>query len=184
MQRLLRPIPLAVIASTAALIGLLGYGVVSKEPDTGLDRAVARNERPAAPPIELERLGGGGRGSLADYRGKVVVLNFWASWCTPCKTESPLLQRWHERIASRGGTVLGVDARDVSSDALDFVRRYRLTYPMLHDGPGDRLDPYGVAAYPETFVIDREGRIVAIARGEVSDDFLRRNVPPLLEEPA
>ena len=62
------------------------------------------------------------------------MLNFWASWCEPCRAESPLLQRWHERISSaRPGTVLGVDMLDVTSDARDFVREYGLTYPMLHD---------------------------------------------------
>ena len=62
-------------------------------------------------------MGGGGDASLADYRGKVVVLNFWASWCEPCKAESPLLERWHRRISSRGGTVLGVDMLDITDDA-------------------------------------------------------------------
>ena len=78
-----------------------------------------RGERPAAPALRCRRSTGSGRGSLADYRGKVVVLNFWASWCEPCRTESPLLERWHRRLAARGGTVLGVDVLDVSSDARD-----------------------------------------------------------------
>ena len=182
MRRVLSPLPIATIVAVAALLGLLAYGLSSNEPDRGIERALARGERKPAPAIELPRLSGGGRSSLADYRGKVVVLNFWASWCEPCRTESPLLQRWHERIARRGGTVLGVDVLDVSSDARAFAREYRLRYPMLRDRSGDALDDFGVVAYPETFVIDRRGRIAASRRGPVDEAFMRRHVAPLLGE--
>jgi cytochrome c biogenesis protein CcmG, thiol:disulfide interchange protein DsbE len=100
----------------------------------------------------------------------------------PCREESPLLQRWHRRIGSRGGTLLGVNILDVSSDARAFVREYRLTYPMLRDGGGDSGKEFGVIGYPETFVIDRRGRIVAVTRGPVDEADLRRQVLPLLEE--
>ena len=182
MRRVLSPVPVAVILVVAALIGLLAYGLDSNEPDRGIERALARGERKPAPQIELPRLSGQGRESLAEYRGKVVVLNFWASWCEPCRTESPLLQRWHERISRRGGTVLGVDVLDVTSDARAFVREYRLTYPMLRDRAGDALEEFGVVAYPETFVVDRRGRIAAGRRGPVDEAFMRRHVDRLLRE--
>ena len=147
--------------------------------------ALARGERPAAPPISASNLSGGGRSSLADYRGKVVVLNFWASWCEPCRDESPLLDRWHAKVSRGGrGTVLGVDVLDVSDDARDFVREFGLDYPMLRDGEGEVLGRYGVVAYPETFVIDRRGRIVASRRGPVDEKFMRDEVQPLVEAPA
>ena len=133
-----------------------------------------------APDLELPRLTGGGRASLADYRGQVVVLNIWASWCEPCKAESPLLERWHQRMKRSGGTVLGIDTLDVTSDALDFIDEYDLTYPMLRDRGGDAITALGVVAYPETFVIDRRGRIVASERGPVDEAFMRENVLPLL----
>jgi cytochrome c biogenesis protein CcmG, thiol:disulfide interchange protein DsbE len=182
MRRVLSPIPIAVILGVAAIVGLLAYGLSSNEPDRGIEEALARGEREPAPRLELPRLSGGGTGSLSDYRGKVVVLNFWASWCEPCRAESPLLERWQRRMSDTGGTVLGVDVLDVSSDARDFVREYRLSYPMLRDGDGDTLGEFGVVAYPETFVIDRRGRIAAIRRGPVDERFLRRHVPRLLEE--
>jgi cytochrome c biogenesis protein CcmG/thiol:disulfide interchange protein DsbE len=179
-----RASPLAVTAllAVAALLGLLAYGLVSTEPDRGVEDALARGERPPAPALELDRLSGGGSESLADYRGKVVVLNVWASYCDPCKEESPLLQRWHERISRDGrATVLGVDMLDVTSDARAFVREYGLTYPMLRDPDGDSLAALGVIGYPETFVIDRRGRIAAAARGPVGEAWMRANVAPLLE---
>jgi cytochrome c biogenesis protein CcmG/thiol:disulfide interchange protein DsbE len=184
MKRLLTPLPIAVICALVALLALLGYGLSANHPDDSLDAAIARGERPAAPSLALPRLDGAGRTSLAANRGKVVVLNFWASWCDPCRSESPLLERWHRRIAGKGGTVVGVDLLDVDSDARDFVRKYKLTYPMLRDRNGRTQGDFGVAGFPETFVIDRRGRVAALKRGPVNEAWLRSKVAPLLEEPA
>jgi cytochrome c biogenesis protein CcmG, thiol:disulfide interchange protein DsbE len=184
MRRMLAPLPIAVICAVVALLVLLAYGLASKQGDSGIDQAVARGERDPAPALRLTRLDGGGRQSLADYRGKVVVLNFWASWCDPCRRESPLLERWHGKISKRQGTVLGVDVRDVTSDARTFVRRYRLSYPMLRDREGGSQGDYGVVGYPESVVIDRRGRIAAVKRGPVDDAWLRLHVEPLLKESA
>src|SRR3954452_23323635 len=182
MRRLLAPVPLAVITVVVALVALLAYGLASKSPDATIDQTLARGERQTAPALTLPRLSGGEKTSLTSYRGKVVVLNFWASWCEPCRTESPLLERWHRRMAGRGGTVLGVDVLDVASDARAFARKYGLSYPMARDGDGNVLGPWGVAGYPETFVIDRRGRIAATQRGPVDDAFMRARVAPLLRE--
>ncbi len=177
-------VALAVIAALAALVALLAYGVTSRQPNRGIERALAAGEREPAPSITLPRLSGGGSESLSDYRGEVVILNYWASWCDPCRDEAPLLQRWHRRIAPRGGTVLGVDALDVTSDARSFTREYGLTYPMLRDRDGRMQSRFGVVGYPETIVLDRRGRIAALRRGPVDERFLARTVGPLLEEPA
>ncbi len=180
MRRTLSPVPVAVICVLAALVALLAYGLVQNEPDRGVDEALQRGERADAPDLELPKLDGGGNASLDDYRGQVVVLNFWASWCKPCKDESPLLERWHRRIRDRGGTILGVDMLDVTEDALEFIDEYGLTYPMLKDGDGEGLERFGVVQYPETFVIDRQGRIAAVRRGPVDEEFMRSRVEPLL----
>jgi cytochrome c biogenesis protein CcmG, thiol:disulfide interchange protein DsbE len=182
MRRLLAPIPMAVLVASVALVALLAYGLASNEPDRGVEQALGSGGREQAPEVELPRLEGGGDASLADYRGKVVVLNFWASWCEPCKVESPLLQRWHERLAKQGGLVLGIDVQDISGDAVDFVDEFGLTYPMLRDGPGDLRDDFGILGLPETFVVDRKGRIAAVVRGVVDDEFMREQVEPLLKE--
>jgi len=116
-MRIFWPVTLA----AAALVGLLAYGLVSKGSDTTLDDAVAKGKRPAAPVSALPWLRRGGSGSLADYRGKVVVLNVWASWCDPCREEVPLLQRTHEQIEAKGGLVLGLDTQDASGAAIEFL---------------------------------------------------------------
>ena len=184
MRRLLSPLPIAVVCGLIALVALLGYGLSSEQPDRDIEQALAQGERRPAPEVELPRLEGGGTGSLADYRGKVVVLNYWASWCKPCREESPLLERWHRRIVPRGATVLGVDVLDVTSDAREFIREFRLSYPMLRDRDGETQRRFGVVAYPETFVIDRRGRIAASRRGPVDERFMRERVAPLLRERA
>jgi cytochrome c biogenesis protein CcmG/thiol:disulfide interchange protein DsbE len=184
VKRLLNPVSVAAVVATLALVALLVYGVVSGGEDSGIDEAIADGERPDVPELTLPRLDGPGETSLDDLRGKVVVLNFWASWCEPCRDEAPLLERWHRRIQPQNATVLGVDALDATDDARAFVRRFGITYPNVRDVSGERLRPFGIAAYPETFVIDRRGRIAALVRGPVTEEFLAREVPPLLREGA
>jgi cytochrome c biogenesis protein CcmG/thiol:disulfide interchange protein DsbE len=174
----------AVILAAALLVGLLAYGVASRRADTSIDDAIANGQRVAAPTARLPVLGAGGERSLADYKGKVVVLNFWASWCKPCTEELPLLERTHRAIAGRDALVLGANYQDVSTSALGFVRRFKLTYPSLRDRDGKFADRYGSHAFPETFVVDRRGRIAAKRRGPVDQRWLDRTLPPLLGEKA
>jgi cytochrome c biogenesis protein CcmG, thiol:disulfide interchange protein DsbE len=174
----------AVILTAALLVGLLAYGVASKRTDTSIDDATAAGRRIDAPTARLPVLGRGGESSLADYKGKVVVLNFWASWCKPCTEELPLLEKTHKAIAGQNATVLGANYQDLSASALKFVRRFKLTYPSLRDRDGQFADKYGSRAFPETFVIDRRGKIAAQRRGPVDQAWLDRTLPPLLGEKA
>jgi cytochrome c biogenesis protein CcmG/thiol:disulfide interchange protein DsbE len=174
--------PIVLVA--AALVGLLAYGVVSKGADTTLDEAVAKGERPAAPTAALPWLARDGSGSLADYKGKVVVLNVWASWCEPCREEVPLLQRTHEKIEKQGGLVLGVDTQDASAEAVGFLRKLNATFPSLRDRDRSYGREFGVFGYPETFLIDRSGRIAALRRFPVTQAWLDQHLPKLLAEKA
>jgi cytochrome c biogenesis protein CcmG/thiol:disulfide interchange protein DsbE len=163
-------VPTIAAVLAVALIALLGYGVLAKGEDTSLDEAVANGRRPVAPTRELPMLGASGQRSPADYRGKVVVLNFWANWCVPCQDEAPVLKRAQARLEKLdAGTVLGVTYREASPNSLKFVRDHQIPYPSVRDVEGQLAEDYGTHKLPETFVIDREGRIAAIARGQVSD---------------
>ncbi|HYY76545.1 MAG TPA: redoxin domain-containing protein [Gaiellaceae bacterium] len=167
----------AAVTVVALLVVLLGWRVAQQEEGRGLDDAVAAGKRPAAPDFALESLDGEETISLSDYRGKAVVLNFWASWCQPCKQEAPLLQGAWERYRGDGLVVLGVDAQDLKSDARRFVERYGLTYPIAHDRNGVTLGRYGYSAFPETWFVDREGRLVGEhIRGEFTEEQLEENI--------
>ncbi len=174
-----------IIAVCAALVGLLTYGLSARSNDTSLDEALLRGERPAAPDRRLPVLGDtASRRSLADYRGKVVVLNVWASWCKPCKDELPLLEKAQKRLRGADATLVGVNAKDFTDKALATVKRYDLSFPSLRDRDGSFVREYGSVAYPETFVIDRRGRIRAMRRGPVDQAWLDATLPAILRERA
>jgi len=173
-----RALPILVSIAGVCLIGLLVYGVTAQSASRTLDEAAARGERvPAPEPAHaLADLGGAGSSSLAAYRGRVVVLNFWASWCEPCEVEAPLLQRAQRQLLAHRATVLGVTYRDATPDSQAFIRRLHLTYPNLRDTTGGFADAYGTDQLPETFLIDREGRVVAVSRGEIGQPFIDRAI--------
>ena len=171
-------VPAVALVLALLLVGLLAYGVVARQDDTSLDSAVRKGQRPEAPgrAVGLPPLDGGRSTSLADLRGRVVVLNFWASWCDPCRREAPALERTQRALAPAGGTVVGVTYKDYAADSRGFVRKYGVSYPTLRDDKLQLAPKFGTTKLPETFVLDRRGRVVAISRGEVDEAFLRRAV--------
>jgi cytochrome c biogenesis protein CcmG/thiol:disulfide interchange protein DsbE len=173
-----RAVPISAGLAAACLIGLLIYGVSARSASRTLDEIVARHGHPAAPSAmrTLPVLGGGGSRTLASLRGKVVVLNFWASWCEPCQTEAPLLERNQSALARHNATVLGVTYLDASPDSVSFVKRYHLTYPNVRDTDGSFAHSYGTDLLPESFILDRHGDIRALRRGEINQAFLDRAV--------
>ncbi len=137
-----------------------------------------------APAFTLRRLDGSGKVSLAAYRGRPVVLNFWASWCTPCKSEAAVLERDWTRYRSRGVVFLGIDYDDLASDARVFVSAHRLTFGMVKDGSGRVTRSYGISQVPETYVVSRQGRIVAHLAGPITDPNFAGEFRSALEKAA
>jgi cytochrome c biogenesis protein CcmG, thiol:disulfide interchange protein DsbE len=151
------------------LFTLLVWSLVTEE-GGDLAAAATRGERPQAPDFTLGRLDRDGELTLSSLRGRGVVLNFWASWCVPCKDEAPVLEQVWRENRDRGLTVVGLDAKDFRGDARRFMRRFDLTFPVVFDGPGDTVSNYGVTGFPETFVLDREGRVIEAFVGAVDSD--------------
>lgn len=159
------------------VVVLLVVGLANKDLGTSIQDALEKGRRPQAPALTLAVLtasdGVGPVGSdvsTADLRGRVMVLNFWASWCGPCELEAPVLEEVATRYRASGDVVvLGVDVQDLREKAQGFVARNRLTYPSLRDGTDEAMHAYQVPALPETFVIDGDGRVALKVSGQLED---------------
>jgi cytochrome c biogenesis protein CcmG/thiol:disulfide interchange protein DsbE len=149
----------AAVAVVVALVGLLAWKVISDE-GAKVPRELDSSKTYPAPDFKLPHIGRDGELSLASLRGKAVVINFWASWCVPCKQEAPLLEAAWKRYRDRGLVVLGIDVQDLRSDAAGFARRFKITYPLVRDRRGGTLTPYAVSRLPETLFVNRRGRLV------------------------
>jgi cytochrome c biogenesis protein CcmG, thiol:disulfide interchange protein DsbE len=174
----------AVFALVAAFVALLVYGLASKGTDDRIDGALASGRAAAAPGFSLEVLARGdlparlerplgtvlerSRLSLAALRGHPVVLNLWASWCTPCREEAGRLERSWRSLGPKGVLFLGLDIQDLRGDALGFLAKYGATYPSVREPGRDVANSYGATGIPETYFVDGRGRVVAHVIGVVS----------------
>jgi cytochrome c biogenesis protein CcmG/thiol:disulfide interchange protein DsbE len=166
------------VALVLALLALLLWKVTHQN-GGGAAAAIARGEKKPAPDFTLSRLDRPGKLTLSALRGKVVVVNFWASWCYPCKLEANVLEdaskRWGKRVV-----FLGVDTWDFAGDGRGFMREYGITYPVVHDSKGVTPPKYGFLYLPETFFIDRRGRVVGHVPGQVTAEDLQQGVQEAL----
>ncbi|MGP0628469.1 peroxiredoxin family protein [Nitrospina sp. 32_T5] len=127
--------------------------------------AVAESDTTPAPPFTLKSLDGGDR-SLKDYRGRYLLLNFWATWCGPCKMEMPSLEALHRRFQAENLTVLGISNDPFGKRVVEpFMNAYNLTFPVLLDPKQEISKQYGVHSLPTSFLIDPEGRILGVLAG-------------------
>jgi len=119
--------------------------------------------------------------SLSQFRGRPIILNFWASWCISCKTEARILESAHQRFTPKGAVFIGIAINDTRKESLAFIRRYGKTYLLAPDGKtGDISLDYGVTAVPETFLIDKDGiiqnKVLGAVTMEVIVDFLNQQL--------
>ncbi len=162
------------IAGVVALLALLTVRVGG--PGAAVDTPIVGR---AAPAFDLATLDGG-RLSLADLRGSPVVLNFWASWCLPCREEAPLLTAAARDFEAQGLRVVGIVYQDSAESARDFMNRYAQTYPGLLDPEGRTAIDYGVFGIPETFFIDRDGTVRSRQVGPVTEEGMDRRIAEIL----
>jgi cytochrome c biogenesis protein CcmG/thiol:disulfide interchange protein DsbE len=170
----------------AGLIALLAFGVSAQGTTSSIDSLVAQGRYPVVPNahMALPRLGAPGTQTLAALRGKVVVVNIFASWCDPCKAEAPVLEQEQSYLAAHGGTILGVTYEDDTNSAESFVRQWHLTYPVVRDVSGSFAHGLGSTGVPETFVIDRQGRVAALRRYQLAGNWLADTVARIAAEPS
>ena len=174
---------LAQVLAAVTVVALLVVLVVEIATRGGSNE-VHLNSTLLAPALSLPRLDRPGTLSLASFRGKPVVVNFWASWCGPCADEAPYLEKFWLANRSKGLVLIGVDASDYSGDGRAFARKYGLTYALIHDAHGSTLGHWGVGGLPATFVIDRRGHVAARILGGLrtggKDKVFERDVERVL----
>ena len=169
------------VAAVASLLALLIWRVAFGDSGAHLVAAIRDGKKPSAPgfrldviwphaetwPPELRPALTDGKVALAELKGYPVVINFWASWCIPCKREAPRLAASARKHAGKVA-FLGLDIQDFKSDARRFLARYEANYVSVRDGGSSTFSDYGLTGVPETYYVDRRGRIVAHSVGEVS----------------
>ena len=158
-------------------LGLLVWGMLNKQPITGLSGITMVN-RPA--PDFILMTFKGTTISLADLRGKPVVINFWASWCPPCRVEASLIERTWRAYKNRGLIFLGVNIQDRKEDALNYIRQFAITYPNGPDPTGEISIDYGVSGLPVTFFVSRDGEIVRRWVGAIERSVLISSIEEIM----
>ncbi|GAX91836.1 thiol-disulfide oxidoreductase ResA [Effusibacillus lacus] len=137
----------------------------------------------AAPPFTLSDLNGN-KLSLADLKGKVVLLNFWGSWCDPCRQEMPAIQAAYEQYKDKGFVVVGVNIGESKVTAKGFADRYGVTFPVVLDKDREvTLERYKVGPIPSSFFIDKQGNIQYRYEGPMTEGFLTNKIQTLLAQP-
>jgi len=155
---------------------LIVMGLTRSAADDGTSLKVAPKVGALAPPFELETPSGE-KASLESFRGRPLILNFWATWCPPCRAEMPDLQAFYERNQGRGVVVIGIDQGEDAKAVNEFLSEFepRITYPILLDKDGEVSRKYRLFGLPSSFFIDSDGIIRALWPGFMNAEVIERN---------
>ncbi len=170
------------IAVAGLLIVIAGIGLVwagKPSATAAIPQPTAQPSGEIAPDFTLETLDGE-TVSLSDFRGKVVMVNFWASWCPPCVAELPTIYQFYQSHQADGFVVLAVNAQENRGTVSEFINRNGYTFPVLLDPDSVAADEYGIRALPTSFFLDKNGEIQYVHRGEIDTATLKKVVEPLL----
>ncbi len=159
---------LAIMGAVVGLMALLAVVTVRSNRPASITVALARGLNPEAPVFALPRIDEEGTLELAALRGRVVVLNFWSSWCIPCREEAAAIEATWNRYRERGAVVVGINVQDLTGAASRFLRDVGATFPNVRDKDNTVYRAYGLTGVPETFFVDRQGLIVRKFPGAVS----------------
>lgn len=173
------------IAAVILIVGGLGTLIwmglqLNEEPTTVFSEQAKAQQGGTAVNFALDTLAGGSV-ALADYKGEVVVMNFWATWCPPCRAEMPGLNRFYEAHEDEGLIVLAINAQESAETVRPFIDTNGFTFPILLDLEGQVAQQYSTRSFPTTFIIDRTGTIQHVQTGEISEEELEAIVLPLLQ---
>jgi cytochrome c biogenesis protein CcmG/thiol:disulfide interchange protein DsbE len=177
-------IPGLIAVAAIGIIALLVFGVARTTVSNSLVAQLEKGIHPLDPSanLALPILGGKGDETLADLRGKVVVVNVFASWCDPCIAEAPILEQVQKQIVGRNATIVGVTYLDAAPDSERFVKAHGITYPVLRDVGSTFTQDWETSGVPETYILNRQGRVTAIRRYQVSRSWLDSTLAPLLAQ--
>jgi cytochrome c biogenesis protein CcmG/thiol:disulfide interchange protein DsbE len=146
-----------------------------------INRSAPPVEKGAAPQFSIP-LFSGGTFSLAEQRGKVVVVNFWASWCIPCRQEAPILERVWQKYKDRGVVFIGVDYVDTDKEAMAFIKEFNITYPNGPDIGTDTSHRYRIQGVPETYFVGKDGSLYGNRIGPIDEATLSAKIEELLKK--